>query len=104
MNRILRQKPENTQIEMKTCVNRGGYYYKHAFIDEFAISTRLENILSNEFGFSCRNGETLPDAFFQKYDLIAVSPDYDNKEREHYVTSDYWYTCKPQYTTVCLSL
>lgn len=100
MRRILNGKPEDTTIVMRDCVNRGGHHYRHAFVGEFAISRRLESLLSEEFGVRLYTGNRIPEAFFKKYDLIEVTPDYSNPNREEFVTSDCWYTCNPSYENV----
>ena len=102
MTTVLAQRPSDTRIEMRTCINRGGHYYTHAFIGGYAISKKLQNILVKEFNFPCHNGISLPEAFFMKYSLIAVDPDYEDADRETFVTSDHWYTCNPRYVNVNL--
>ncbi len=91
---IHRDRPADTAIHMRTCTGITGKRYIHAFIGEYAISARLEHMLRQEFGVLCTEGARIPDAFFEKYVLMAVGPSADGKGPV-YVTSDWWYTCTP---------
>jgi len=95
MYKPLLTKPEDTTIQIIDCYNRGGHLYQHAFIGRYAISNRLGKILAQEYGIYCHNGQTIPASFFSHYYLVEVFPDTDNENFEHFVTSDYWYTCQP---------
>lgn len=91
---IHRDRPADTTMHVRTCRGITGKRYRHAFIGEYAISARLEQKLRMEFGVPCTEGARIPEAFFQKYDLMAVGPATDGKG-PGYVTSDWWYTCTP---------
>ena len=96
MYRVIPEQPHDRTITIEECKDRAGRKYKHAFIGCYAVSQRLEKILATEFRTYCRDGEIIPDLFYQHYNLVEVFPSRDDEDPRHYVTSNLWYTCQPK--------
>lgn len=84
--------PLDSLIYLKVCYNRNGNPFTHPFIGGKAIARRLQKLLIEEFGIECTEGQKIPVEFYEHYDLIEVSPDYEDDNFDHFVTSDYWYS------------
>ena len=96
MYRIIAGIPSNRTIESRTLTNRGGHKYTCPFIGPYALSRAMKATLAQE-NIGCSDGITIPESFFEKYDLIECI--YNPKElEESFVTSDYWYTCREKVT------
>lgn len=79
--------PGDLNFEIVTLVNRAGKEYSCPFINGHALSRRLRDVLSKEYGIDFQKKGSIPKSFFEKYVLSEVSDDGDN-----YVTSNLWYT------------
>jgi len=79
--------PGDLNFEIVTLVNRAGKEYSCPFINGHALSRKLRDVLSKEYGIDFQKNGSIPKSFFEKYVLSEVSDDGDN-----YVTSNLWYT------------
>lgn len=93
MYEIIRNSVGYNKINMHECLNFLDKPYHHPFIGELAISSRLKDVLWEEFAFDCMCQDEIPPEFFKKYYMVHVwsSEDYGIEYR----TSSQWASCVP---------
>lgn len=94
MYEIIRNSVGYNKIIMHELQNYREDTYHHPFIGELAISSRLKEVLWEEFAFDCMCQDEIPPEFFKKYYMVHVWSSEDHNIQ--YRTSSQWASCVPK--------